>query len=106
MWEQAEVTVVSRVISVMLPDLQELTPIHSSNCLSAGKGTHRETNAHKKNTHTFGPLLAPQLGFPQRKTFSIFSINFSVSEKGDISNIDRNSQLTGQFVLSNEKYPK
>lgn len=70
MWEQAEVTVVSRVIPVMLPDLQELTPIHSSNCLSAGKGTHRETNAHKKDTHssTFGPLLAPQLVLPQRKT--------------------------------------
>lgn len=58
MWEQAEVTVVSRVIPVMLADLQELTPIHSSNCLSAGEGTHRETNAHKKDTHT-APHLAP-----------------------------------------------
>lgn len=29
MWEQTKVSVVSRVISVMLPDLQELTPIHS-----------------------------------------------------------------------------
>lgn len=36
LWEQAEVTVVSRVISVAPPDLQELTPIHSSDCLPAG----------------------------------------------------------------------
>lgn len=43
MWEQAEVTVVSRVISVAPPDLQELTPIHSSDRLPAGKGTHTET---------------------------------------------------------------
>lgn len=52
MWEQAEVIVVSRVISVAPPDLQESTPIHSSARLPAGKGTHTETRQKKKTcTH-------------------------------------------------------
>ena len=55
MWEQAEVTVVSRVISVAPPDLQELTPIHSSDCLPCQRGrghTQRHTQK-KKCVHTY-----------------------------------------------------
>lgn len=49
---------VSRVISVAPPDLQELTPIHLSNCLSAGKGTHTETREKKKQKKTGTHLQA------------------------------------------------
>ena len=53
MWEQAEVTVVSRVISVAPPDLQELTPIHSSDCLPCQRGRgHTQRHTQKKNVYT------------------------------------------------------
>lgn len=66
-WEQAEVTVVSRVISGAPPDLQELTPIHLSNCLSAGKGTHTETPTGSANRQSVGVGCVP---FGVAKVFS------------------------------------
>lgn len=72
MWEQAEVTVVSRVIPVMLADLQELTPIHSSSCLSAGEGTHTDkcTQTGHAQLH-FWPVTGSAVGSPTEKNLSV-----------------------------------
>lgn len=79
----------------MLPDLQELTPIHSSNCLSAGKGTHGETNAHpKEQAHSYTSGLLPA----NQPVYSLNAFSMTVvNELEDIFNVELYNQLIGQF---------
>lgn len=95
---------VSRVISVMLPDLQELTPIHSSELPVSREGDTQRDKCSPKRTGTqlhIWSVTGCAVGFSTDKNQPVYSLTaFSmtvVNELWDISNVELYNQLIGQF---------